>query len=81
MIFTFAQILDIINIMRKNQLVFIAEQLGLNYLSDVDKAILSAAGIDLTKFTNSKGIIEHAFIFGLLSEALGDKRSKGMNYT
>lgn len=80
MIFTFAQILDIINIMRKNQLVFIAEQLGLNYLSDVDKAILSAAGIDLTKFTNSKGIIEHAFIFGLLSEALGDKRSKGMNY-
>lgn len=81
MIFTFAQILDIINIMRKNQLVFIAEQLGLNYLSDVDKTILSAAGIDLTKFTNSKGIIEHAFIFGLLSEALGDKRSKGMNYT
>lgn len=80
MIFTIAQINDILSILKKNKLVFIAEQLGLNYLSQQDKDILTAAGIDLTKYTNKKGIIEHAFMFGLLSEALGDNRSKGMTY-
>jgi hypothetical protein len=66
--------------MRKHQLVFIAEQLGLNYLSQADKDILTAAGIDLTKYTNSKGVIEHAYLFGILSEALGDNRAKNMSY-
>ena len=80
MIFTLAQINDIIGILSRHRLVFIAEQLGLNYLSQNDKNILTAAGIDLTKYTNSQGIIEHAYLFGLLSEALGDKRAKGMNY-
>jgi hypothetical protein len=80
MVFTLAQINDIIGIMKKHRLVFIAEQLGLNYLSQADKDILTAAGFDLTKYTNSQGIIDHAYLFGLLSEALGDKRAKGMNY-
>lgn len=80
MIFTIAQINDILGILKKNKLVFIAEQLGLNYLSQQDKDILTAAGIDLTKYTNKKGIIEHAYMFGLLSEALGDNRSKNMTY-
>ena len=52
MIFTIAQINDILGILRKNQLVFIAEQLGLNFLSQQDKDILVAAGIDLSKYTN-----------------------------
>lgn len=80
MTFTFGQINDIIGILRKHKLVFIAEQLGLSYLSQTEKDILVAAGIDLTKYTNSAGIIEHAYLFGLLSEALGDDRSKDMNY-
>ena len=80
MVFTLAQINDIIGILSRHRLVFIAEQLGLNYLSQNDKNILTAAGIDLTKYTNSQGIIEHAYLFGLLSEALGDKRAKAMNY-
>lgn len=80
MIFTLSQINDILGILKKNQLVFIAEQLGLNYLTPADRAILNAAGIDLTKYTNSAGIVEHAYIFGLLSEALGDERAKKMNY-
>lgn len=80
MIFTLAQINDIIGILRKNKLSFIAEQLGLNFLSQQDKDILTAAGVDLTKFTNSQGVIEHAFIFGMLSDALGDERSKNLNY-
>ena len=80
MIFSIAQINDIISILRRHQLVFIAEQLGLNYLSQADKDLLLAAGVDLAKYTNSQGIIEHAFLFGLLSEALGDERSKDMTY-
>lgn len=80
MIFTFNQINDIIGILRRHKLVFIAEQLGLNYLSQTEKDVLTAAGIDLTKYMNSSGIIEHAYLFGLLSEALGDDRAKDMNY-
>lgn len=81
MIFSLSQINDIISILRRHQLVFIAEQLGLNYLSQADKDLLLAAGIDLSKYTNTQGIIEHAFLFGLLSEALGSKRSKNMTYS
>lgn len=80
MILTFQQIQDIISILNNHKLVFIAEQLGLDYLSQTDKDVLLAAGIDLTKFTNSQGIIEHAFLFGILSEALSDDRAKNMDY-
>lgn len=80
MIFTASQIQDIVSILQRHQLTFIAEQLGLNYLSPNDRAILTAAGIDLTKFTNNQGIIEQAYLFGLLAEAIGDERAKGMDY-
>lgn len=80
MIFTQAQINDIIAILQRHQLTFIAEQLGLNYLSDTDRAILTAAGIDLSKYTNAKGIVEQAYMFGLLSQAIGSERAKGMTY-
>ena len=33
---------------------------------ETEKDILTAAGIDLTKYMNSSGIIEHAYLFGLL---------------
>lgn len=80
MVFTLAQIQDILAILRNHQLVFIAEQLGLNYLSPNDRNILTAAGIDLTKYTNTQGIVEHAYLFGILAEAIGDDRAKNMNY-
>ena len=80
MIFSPQQVTDIVSILMKHQLTFIAEQLGLNYLSPNDRAILTAAGIDLNKYTNSQGIIDHAYMFGLLAEALGDDRAKGMDY-
>ena len=80
MIFTAAQIQDIVGILQRHQLTFIAEQLGLNYLSPNDRAILTAAGIDLTKYANNQGVVQHAYLFGLLAEAIGDKRAKDMNY-
>lgn len=80
MIFTQGQIQDMLSILRKYELIFIGNQLGLDFLSAADKAILLAAGIDVDQFKNKQGIIEHAFLFGILAEAIGDARAKNMTY-
>ena len=80
MVLTAAQVNDIVAILQRHQLTFIAKQLGLDYLTTNDRAILTAAGIDLNQFTNSQGIVEQAYLFGLLAEALGDERAKNMDY-
>lgn len=80
MIFNNSQIQDLLNIMKRWQYVFIADQIGLSYLSPSEIAVLKAAGIDLDKFKNKKGIVEHAFLWGLLAEAIGSDRAKKMNY-
>jgi hypothetical protein len=80
MIFNNTQIQDMLDILRRYELVFIARQLGITYLSATDKAILLAAGIDVDKFKNKQGIIEHAFLFGMLADAIGDKRARNMSY-
>lgn len=80
MIFTFRQIQELISILDNSKLLFIVSQLGPSYLSFTDKMRLKAAGIDLSKFTNKQGILEHAFLFGILSEAIGDSRAKKMSY-
>lgn len=80
MVFNFQQIQDMLSILRRHELVFIATQVGPSYLTPQDKAILLAAGIDLNKFTDSNGIIQHAFQFGILATAIGSKRAKGMTY-
>ena len=80
MVFTQVQIQDLLNILKKNQLLFIATQLGIDYLSNYDKAILKTAGIDVDKFKNSKGVVEYAFLFGMLADAIGSDRAKKMDY-
>lgn len=80
MIFNFQQIQEIISILKRNELAFLAKQLGLNYLTQGEINLLSASGIDLTKFTDSKGYIEYAYIFGIWADALGDKRTKNMTF-
>jgi hypothetical protein len=80
MIFTTKQIQELLAILQQWELVFICKNLGVNYLSLNDKAILRAAGIDIKKYINSQNIIDHAFMFGILSEALDDERTKTMSY-
>jgi len=80
MIFTQGQIRDLLSILKRYELVFIAGQLGLDYLSEFDKSILLAAGVDLDQYKNSKGVVEHAFLWGILAEAIGDDRAKKMDY-
>ena len=81
MIFNQQQIQDLLSILQRYQLTFIAQQLGVDYLTVNDKAILLAAGIDVDKFKNKKGIIEYAFLFGMLADAIGDKRAKNMSFS
>lgn len=80
MIFTQNQIQEILSILQRYELVFIAGQVGYNYLTPLEILTLKKAGIDVNQFKNSKGIIEHAFLFGILSEAIGDSRAKKMSY-
>jgi hypothetical protein len=80
MIFNLRQIKEILAILQKHQLVFIAEQLGLNFLSQAEINLLVASGIDINLYKNAQGIVEQAYMFGLLAEALGDSRAKKMNY-
>ena len=80
MIFSQNQIQDMLSILKKHELVFIMNQLGTSYLSQSDKAILLAAGIDVDKYKNKQGVIEHAFLFGILADAIGDERAKKMSY-
>lgn len=80
MIFNQWQIHDMLSVLKRYELIFIAGQLGLDFLSQNDKDILKAAGIDLDKYKNKKGIIEYAFLFGILAEAIGDDRAKKMSY-
>lgn len=80
MIFSQVQIQDMLSILKKHELVFIMNQLGTSYLSQSDKAILLAAGIDVDKYKNKQGVIEHAFLFGILADAIGDERAKKMSY-
>ena len=80
MIFTQAQIQDMLSILKRYELMFITAQLGVDFLSDTDKAILLAAGIDVNLYKNAQGQIDHAFLFGMLADAIGSKRAKGMNY-
>ena len=80
MVFSFAQITDMLSILRTHELVFIATQGGVSSLTAADKAILLAAGIDVNKFTNAQGVVEHAFLFGILATAIGDSRAKKMSY-
>lgn len=80
MVFTQVQIQDMLSILTRYQLTFILNQLGPTYLTAAEKALLLAAGIDVNKYTNKRGVIEHAFYFGILADAIGDDRAKKMDY-
>lgn len=80
MVFTQTQIQDMLSILTRYQLTFILNQLGPTYLTQSEKALLLAAGIDVNKYANKKGVIEHAFYFGILADAIGDDRAKKMDY-
>lgn len=81
MIFSAPQIKDMLFILKKYELIFIASQLGLGFLTEEDIKTLTSSGININQYTNKKGIVEHAFLFGILAEAIGSNRAKNMSYS
>lgn len=80
LIFTPKQIEELLSIVDKHHSMFIATNIGTNFLSMKEREILELSGIDLSKWDSKKGKIEEAFTFGILSTALADSRIKGMDY-
>lgn len=80
LIFTPRQTEELLSIIDKHHAFFTAANIGTDYLSQHEKQVLTDSGFDLAKFKDSKGKVDEAFSFGLLSVALGDSRVKGMNY-
>lgn len=73
--FDIKDIWKMIDIIKRNQALFIGTQLGLEYLSDYDKILLQSYGIDPDTFADQIGDIERAYYFGMMAQTLGGKKS------
>ena len=74
------QIQELLSILDRYTLTFIAYNVGTQVLSTKDKSILTNAGVDYKSIPKDISVVEHAFKFGLLSEALGKAAVTNMNY-
>ena len=71
MVLTPEQINELLSIIHTNQAIIIGKQLGLEYLSEYDKSLLEASGVDVLKLYNpAEDSIFTAFHFGMLAESL-----------
>lgn len=74
------QIEEVLKIVDRYTLTFIAQSVGTSVLSKDDKKVLKDAGIDLSKLKFHDSEVVQAFKFGLLSDAIGHSASKQMTY-
>lgn len=72
------EIAELIQIINRRQIVFIAEQFGKAVLTKEEIETLVNNGVPVASIP-TEGVLDTAFKFGILSEAIGDKRAKGMN--
>lgn len=80
MIFTQNQIRELLDIIARYQITFIAKNIGADYLTTAERSILKSAGIKAEDIDKSKDVVDMAFKFGILSDALGDSRTKELAY-
>jgi hypothetical protein len=73
--FNISDIWRMIDLIKLNHTVFIGTQLGLEYLSDFDKTILIANGIDPDDLSLQMSDIERAYYFGVMAQILGGNKS------
>lgn len=79
--FTIEQINRLLEVIRKNNLVFISKKLGLNYLTQDEIRRLQYFGINPYHLYDKKhDILEQMFHFGMISDAIGDFDSKKVKY-
>jgi len=79
MIFTRAEIEELLEIIRFQHLVFISKNVGTQTLSIQDRSLLKKHGVDLIQF---KGIPlgDQAYLFGVLAEAVGNQNAITFSY-
>lgn len=79
MIFNQNQLDELYEIIETYHATFIGINVGVSVLSNNDKVLLKNAGIKIDSFSPNT-LIDNAFKFGILAEALGDKNTKGISY-
>ena len=77
--FTNEQIQELLQIVEKYHLSFIAHNLGTDILTTQDKELLLKHGIDTTKLSKT-GKLEELFRFGVIADALGDEKTKNLTF-
>lgn len=72
-----SQISELFSIIEKNSIIFVAQNLGHNYLSTEEKERLMKIGIDPTKhYIPHKDYVLQQFYLGLISDAIGKDINK-----
>lgn len=72
--FSIEDVWKMIDIIKKNQAVFIGKQLGEEYLSAEDRMILEMHGINVDDFDYTSDI-EKSYYFGVMAQTLGGMKS------
>lgn len=80
MIFDTNQIKELLDIIDMHHTLFIANNVGIDILTDEDLSLLKEHGIDVKKIAVEHPTITQAFKFGVLADSLGDKNTKQLNY-
>lgn len=79
MILTPAQIQELVQILENQHLVFLANTVGTGVLSQTDIDTLARFGVDVSQLPKY-GVVDDAFRFGMLADALGSEKAKKMSY-
>ena len=80
MTLTPAQIEELLEVIDKYSLTFMAHHVGVDVLSDKEKEFLIKSGVKLSQITRTSYNVSQAFKFGILSDALQDSVVKNMSY-
>ena len=78
MIFSDSQIHELTDIVMLNHIVFLAQNIGIEILSESDLQLLSLYGIDVKKIEENN--LFDAFNFGLLSSSLDQEQVEDLDY-
>lgn len=80
MAFTQNQIAEILRIINFQHILFIGTNVGIDVLSDADIYMLQQYGFDVSSLQQGFTPFEEMFRFGMLSAAIGEKRTRQMKY-
>lgn len=75
------QISEILQIINYQHILFIGTNVGIDVLSDADIFLLEQSGFDVSALEKAKTPFDEMFRFGMLSSALGYKKTSELNYS